>query len=473
VSDMLNQVRKTIETHSMLAKGDHLLLAVSGGPDSVALLRVIAMLADEYRLRLTTAHLNHGLRGAESQREEAFVLNLSAEMGIACIRKTVDIGALRKGKGRSLEEIGREERYRFLDETAERCGAGKIATGHHRDDQAETVLIHLLRGSGPEGLKGILPMRDNRLIRPLLDVGRAEIIDFLCREGSGYVNDSSNRNPVFLRNRIRNGLIPELTAHYNPQLIAALCHTAGIIRREDDYLQGVVRRIIDHWGINLKGEEIAVHLADLHLLHEALQGRIIKLLLENAVPSRNGIGCRHVEAVLALSHKSDNRRLSLDLPFRILVEREGDVLRIRKEEERRARGPKRIMPKSGFEYPVEIPATIHLNAIDKIIRLELIEKPNLREMKEQPQTAFMDYECMNHPLILRNIRPGDRIDLFGMGGTKKLKKYFIDRKIPNPLRTRIPLLVDSRSVIWIAGERISERVRVTGQTKKVLKAEMV
>ena len=471
--DMLNKVRKTIENHSMLVQGDHLLVAVSGGADSVSLLQILARLADEYRLRLTVAHLNHGLRGAESQREEAFVRRLSTEMGIACTCKTVDVGSLRRGKGHSLEEIGREERYRFLDEAAERCGAGKIATGHHRDDQAETVLMHLLRGSGPEGLKGILPIRAGRLIRPLLDVGRAEILEFLRREGVPYMTDSSNLSPVFLRNRIRAGLIPELTANYNPRLVAGLCHTAGIIRGEDDYLQGVVRRIIDGWEIAPNAAEAIVPVAAFCGLHEALQGRIIKLLLEAAVPSKNGIGYRHIEAVLALSSKSDGRCRSLDLPFGIRVEREGGLLRIRKEGDRRARGRERKTSQPLFEYGVEIPATIYLKEIDKTIHLELIGKPTLREMKEEPRKAFMDYERMNPPLILRSAAPGERIDLFGIGGKKKLKEYFIDRKIPRPLRKQIPLLVDSRSVIWIAGERISERVRVTEQTKRVLKAEMV
>jgi tRNA(Ile)-lysidine synthase len=470
---MLNQVRKTIENHSMLVQGDHLLVAVSGGADSVALLRILARLANEYRLRLTVAHLNHGLRGAESQREEAFVLRLSTEMGIACICKTVDIGSLRKVRGRSQEEIGREERYRFLDDAAERCGAGKIATGHHRDDQAETVLMHLLRGSGPEGLKGILPIRVGRLIRPLLDVGRTEILEFLRREGVPYMTDSSNVSPVFLRNRIRAGLIPELTANYNPRLVAGLCHTADIIRGEDDYLQGVVRRIIDAWEIAPTAAEAIVPIAALRGLHEALQGRIIKFLLEAAVTSKNGIGYRHIEAVLALSRKPDGRCRSLDLPFGILVEREGGLLRIRKEGERRARGREKKTSQLLFEYAVGIPATIHLKEIDKTIHLELIGKPTLREMKEEPRKAFMDYERMNPPLILRNAVPGERIDLFGSGGKKKLKEYFIDQKIPMPFRKQIPLLVDSQSVVWIAGERISERVRVTEQTKRVLKAEMV
>ena len=471
---MLNQIRKTIETHSMLERGDHLVVAVSGGPDSVALLRVLVLLTDEFQLRLTAAHLNHGLRKEEADRDEAFVRRLSAGMGIACICKKMDIRALQEGKGRSLEEIGREERYRFLHETAEQCGAVKIAVGHHRDDQAETVLHHLLRGSGTAGLRGILPVRDGRIIRPLLDVGRVGILEFLRREGLVYMTDSSNESPIFLRNRIRNELIPELVAHYNPQLIGGLCQTAGIIRREDDYLRGVVRQIIGRWGIAPGCEEVALPLPDFLALHEAIQGRIIKCLLEGAAPWRNGIGYRHIEAVLILARRAGGRCVSLDLPFRIRVERERDILRIRKEEERGARKKDRerkTPPR--FEYRVEVPATIHLSEIDRTIRLEWIEKPLLGEMKNRQETAFMDYECMTPPLILRNMRPGDRVEPLGTGGTKKLKDYFIDRKIAARRRGEIPLLVDAGSIVWIAGERISERVRVTGRTKKVLKAEIV
>ena len=226
----------------MLEPGDRLVVAVSGGPDSVALLRLLSLLTDEYRLGLTAAHLNHGLRKGEADEEEAFVRGLCDGMGIACIGRRIDIRALRATKRGSLEELCREERYRFLAETAEKCGAVKIAVGHHRDDQAETVLLHLLRGCGPEGLRGILPVRGGRIIRPLLEVGRSDILAFLAAEGLPYMTDSSNASPLFLRNRIRNELIPRLAADYNPRLIEGLCQTAGIIRREDDYLRGVVRQ---------------------------------------------------------------------------------------------------------------------------------------------------------------------------------------------------------------------------------------
>lgn len=343
---MLKRVRKTIADSAMLERENHILVAVSGGPDSVALLRVLVLLSFEYELRLTTAHLNHGLRGAEAQKEEAFVHSLCAGMGINCISKTVDIRTLRKGSGRSLEEVGREQRYRFLDETAQTCGAKKIATGHHRDDQAETVLINLLRGSGLEGLKGIVPVREGRIIRPLLHIGREEILEFLNREGLPYITDSSNLGLHFLRNRIRHQLIPELTARYNPAIVRGLSHTAEIIRREDDYLQTVVRQLLIRWGVVPGEADILIPLADFIDLHEALQGRVIKYLLVSTAPSGNSIGYRHVEAVLALTSLSRRRKASLDLPGLIRVEKDGNVLKIGRVNARPVRSGKRQVMRS-------------------------------------------------------------------------------------------------------------------------------
>jgi tRNA(Ile)-lysidine synthase len=467
---MLKKIRETIETHSMLEGGDHVVVAVSGGPDSVALLCVLALLTREYQLRLTTAHLNHGLRAGESDGEETFVRRLSADMGIDCISRKTDILSLPKGKGCSLEEAGREERYRFLSETAEGCGANKIAVGHHRDDQAETVLLHLLRGSGRSGLRGMLPVREGRIIRPLLEVGRDEILAFLKARGALYMTDSSNRDSRFLRNRIRNELIPSLIQQYNPRLVEGLCRTAGIIRREDDYLTGVVLGILENWGIHQGCREAALPLARFNLLHEAIQARVVKWLLEEVSGLGKGIGYRHVEAVLLLARPIGGGAATLNLPSLIRVLRDGDVLRIKKEAQN---GRKQRSVPLDFEYPVEIPGTVYLAEIDTTVRLEWVEKMSPAQMKEMPEAAFMDYDRMTPPLTLRNRRPGDRVTPLGTGGTKKLKDYFIDCRIPLSQRSRIPLLVDSRSILWIGGERVSEWSRVTDRTRRVLTAQIV
>jgi tRNA(Ile)-lysidine synthase len=472
---MLKKVRKTIEDSAMLERGEHILVAVSGGPDSVALLQALFRLSAEYQLRLIAAHLNHGIRGDEAKREQEFVSRLCAGMGITCICKAVDIHMLQVGSGKSLEEIGREERYRFLHATSEIYGARKIATGHHRDDQAETILINLIRGSGPEGLRGITPVRDGRIIRPLLHVRRAEILEFLNRERLAYVVDSSNLSPMFLRNRIRNELIPELATRYNPRIVEGLCHMAEIVSREDDYMKDTVQQVLHQWGIVPGTAETLLPIAAFQKLHEAMQRRIIKYLLEAVAPSGNGIGYRHIEAVLAISRPSLHRHTSLDLPCLVCVDREGSVLRIRRVCSRQIRRDTRIekTPSSAYSYPVEVPGMIYLSVIGRNIRFEMIDKPCLQEMKNQPGVAFMDFERISPPLILRNHRPGDRINPLGMSGMKKVKSYFIDGKIPCLPRNKIPLLVDDRSVVWIAGERISDRVKVTERTKNVLMAEMV
>jgi len=473
---MLKTVAETIEAFSMLAFGDHVLAAVSGGPDSVALLRALVILSPRYGLRLTTAHLNHGLRGEEADREEAFVRRLSDEMQIPCITRKIDVPVLKAGTGRSLEEVCREARYRFLEETARRCGAARIATGHHRDDQAETVLLNLIRGSGPEGLKGIVPVRDSMIIRPLLRVSRRGILDFLAREGLACMTDSSNASPRFLRNRIRSRLIPELSAAYNPKIVENLCRTAEIMAEEDGYLAAEVARILDGWGVAPGKKESLVPLEAFLGLHPALQGRIVKRLLESSVPSGQGIGYRHIKAVLALSRQDAGRgAASLDLPAGIRVERLEGTLRVAGGEGRaHGRGSGRAAARpEGFSYPVEVPGTVWVRELDRTVRFEFVERPADDEMRQQPQAAFIDFDRIFPPMTLRSLQPGDRMSPLGMRGTKKMQDYFVDSKTPRGLRRRIPLLVDGRSVVWIAGGRISERVRVTGETKRVLKAEMI
>lgn len=468
---MLDKVRKAIEEHSLVQPGEGVLVAVSGGPDSVALLKIFEMLRAEYNLDLTVAHLNHGIRGEDAGREEEFVRFLAEKMKIAFITKRVQLDERKKGK--SLEEAAREERYRFFYAAAEECGAVRIATGHHRDDQVETFFIHLFRGAGLDGLKGMAPVRDNVLIRPLLYVSREEIIAFLHSEGLSWMTDSSNSDQTFLRNSIRNWLVPELTKRYHPKITQNIAHAVEIIRLEDDYMNDVVHKLLASWEVNQSSENgLVLPLSALYLQHRAVQARIVKFLLEAMTPFHNGIGSRHIESVLALCHKKNSAYRTLDLPEGILVEKLAQTLIIRKQSDASVRGisRKEVVP---FEIKAEVPATIKIPGLEKKIRLEFVERFDPADIKAHSEAAYIDYDCINGPLVVRNWRHGDRMDFLGMAGTKKLKKYFIDRKIPSCVRGTIPLLVDSQSVVWIAAEKISRRVRITEKTKNVLKIELV
>ncbi len=235
-------------------------------------------------------------------------------------------------------------------------------------------------------------------------------------------------------------------------------------------------QILHDWGITPGAADVHLPISSLLGLHKAIQGRIIKCLLEAATPSGKGIGFRHIEAVLALLRPPyHDRKTSLDLPCLICVEKEEGALRISRRGHRQTRRDKRrdrILP-TGYSYSVEVPGAVYIPEIDRHIRIEFVDNPGLLTMRSTPRVAFLDYARISPPLVLRNVKPGDRIEPLGLGETKKIKSYFIDRKIPRECRRRIPLLVDSRSVLWIAGEMISDRVKVTEQTKKVLRAEMV
>lgn len=468
---MLDKVRKTIQVHSLVQPGEGVLVAVSGGPDSVALLRIFELLRTAYNLDITVAHLNHGIRGADADREEAFVRLLAEKMKVRFISKRVHLDERRKGA--SLEEAAREERYRFLYDAAEECGAVRIATGHHRDDQVETFLIHLFRGAGLDGLKGMAPVRDNVLIRPLLYVSREEIIAFLHNEGLSWMTDDSNADQTFLRNNIRNWLVPELTKRYNPRISQNIAHAAEIIRLEDDYMNDVVHKLLLSWEVDpASPNEMILPLGAFYLQHRAVQARIVKFLLEAMTPFHNGIGSRHIESALALCHNNHSEYRTLDLPAGILVEKLAQTLIIRKHPDASVRGIARneIVP---FEIKAEAPAIIIVPGMEKKIRLEFVKRFDPVDIKAHPEAAYIDYDCIRGPLVVRNWRHGDRMDFLGMAGTKKLKKYFIDKKIPSWVRGTIPLLADSQSVVWIAAEKISRRVRITEKTKNVLKIELV
>jgi len=475
---MMKKVRRTIEKYDLLHTHDRVLAAVSGGPDSVALLIILNRLsAQEYDLTLAVAHLNHGLRGSESDQEEMFVRRLCESLKIPFFSRKADIGeALRRDKG-SLEEICRRERYAFFDELRRREGMNRVALGHHLDDQAETVLMRLLRGSGPEGLTGMAPVRDRIYIRPLIEVTRKEILAFLKQEGASFVEDPSNEREICLRNRIRKSLLPALVDGYNPRLVENLGRTAEIIRQEEDYLQGIVEDIMNQWNAAGPDEMVRIPLEALRSLHEALRRRIIKTILLKASPLKNGIGYRHVRAVMKILN-GENPGAVLDMPFNVRVRREYAALCF--ERGAPASGPafpgrfKKRDEKKGeerYSYPVAVPGEVDIPEWGRTLSFRYVEKGQAAMGSDR--TAFVDPERILFPMNVRSWMPGDRIEPLGMGGKKrKVQDVFTDEKVPRRERAVFPLLVDRESVIWIPGLRLSERVRVTDRTGRVLKIEI-
>jgi len=465
---LLSKVRKTVARHRMLEGGETVVVALSGGPDSMALLKILDHLRGKLGLQLVLAHFNHGLRGEEANRDEEFVRRSAEEMKLPLECGGADIPRLLPSSKRSMEDLCRRMRYDFLYGVAGRCGARRIALGHHLQDQAETVLIHLLRGSGPRGLGGMQPMRNALLIRPLLELSRDEILRFLEDCGIGYVRDSSNLSGRFLRNRLRNSLIPEMR-RFNPKLDATLLKTAEILRNEDRYLHAIVEEQLREWGLSAQAEIFPVPLEALRPLHPALIHRILKELLERMTPEGAGISYAHVLAVAQMISRLDSCG-ETSLPHGIVATCDAGkkILILKKRDRQGSIGEEKTA--AAFEFPVDPPAVVALDGIEAVLHFSWAER---QEMDfSLANRVYMDGDRVEYPLVVRNRRPGDQFQPFGMTKHKKLKDFFIDMKFPRERRDDVPLVADRRSLLWVAPWRLSERVRVTEGTRRILMVEM-
>jgi len=469
---MLAKVRKTIDKHRMIAPGDRVLVGLSGGADSVALLSVLDRLRPALGHTLAAAHFNHRTRGAESDRDEAHARRLCETLRIDLVTGAL---ATRRPTGVSLEDFLRRERYGFLQGTAEAAGANRIALGHHRADQAETVLMNLIRGSGTAGLAGIPAVRNGGLIiRPLIDCSRRDITGYLGRKGLPCVEDRSNLDERFLRNRIRSRLMPELERHFNPSIGDTLCRLADVLREENGYMTGQAQAHLSGWThAQPPGREgrLAVPVGELRQMHTALRRRVILEIARDLAGVGSAIGFEHVQAVLDLAG-GRNPGGTLDLPGGLSVRRTYGLLEFcRAPGKSRAARSKEIRPVHIPRQEVPATGTVRLEGVGLTLRF--------REMRRAPSVStagrktYLDLDRVSGPLVLRGIEPGDRIQPLGMKGTRKLKSLLIDEKIPRDLRGRMAVLADDLSVLWVPGLRLSERVRVGEGTRRVLSAEII
>lgn len=457
-NNMIGKVKQTIEKHDLLQEGDTVVVALSGGADSCALLYVMADLAKKYRLKNIVAHFNHGLRGEESEADESFCRNLTQEYGFAFVTEKMPQSSIPKGL--SPEDYFRRERYRFLNQVAIEYQANKIALGHHLNDQAETVLLNILRGSGLDGLKGFLPARGHRYIRPLMEITRREIDEVMSQKGLASRHDSSNESSAYLRNSIRLELIPYLKEKYNPRIEQSLSRMAEIVRMDDDYLNSFVRDIKASVHIRKDTDCVSFSSQYFATLPSAIGMRLIKSLLEDLTPDRIGFSHSHIQAAadLILKQKTGKR---IFLPFGLQVRQQYDRILI---------GRTSIQNTPHYEYSLLIPGALDLKERCMILS---VRRTTVHEVDfNNPGRIYMDADRLKEPLVIRNRRSGDWFEPLGTKGKQKIKKLLIDRKVPGCMRDTLALLVDRESVIWIENMHLSERVKISPQTKHVLVMEI-
>lgn len=436
---------KTIRRFEMLRPGERVVVAVSGGADSVALLSCLHRLSGRLQISLIAAHLNHCLRGREADADERFVRKLCAQLGVELLVESAQVRERATKARQNLEEAAREERYGFLRRCARKANARRIAVGHTLDDQAETVLLRFLRGSGAEGLGAIHPVVEGLVIRPFVEIQRDEILRYLNTLKTRHREDSSNRDLRFRRNLLRHEWIPALRREFNPRLLETLAREAELARETADFLEFAAKHAGGSIRITVDGG-VALPVGELAAMHSLLRKLVLRQVLREVRGTLRSISARHIEALDRLCISGSSGK-SVELPGGcVAVRRFKRIAMLRKR------------PKEGpqFEYRLGLPGRCRIPEAGMEIIAERIDAPALSAPRSDHRqkggtgspTCVVDGHCLPHVLIVRSRRQGDR---YGGTGHRKVKKMLIDARIDLDSRSRLPVVAVSDAVVWIPG----------------------
>ncbi len=433
-------------------------VGVSGGPDSMALLHVLMRLSAELQLEITVAHLDHRLR-SESGDEAAFVERTAKDLGADPRLSAADVAADACAAGISIEEAGRRARYGFFEEVRCSVGADFIATAHHLDDQAETVLLRLLRGSSLTGLTAMSELQ-GRLLRPFARIPKSEIVDFLDSQGIPYVVDPSNLLPDTDRNYIRNRIIPQIQERF-PGYATTIGRSADLLVREDAFLEQMTDNLVSE-GVDLSPDCVVINRSILKDVHPVLVARLLRRAVYSLAGPTVRLQMPHLDAATDLVRRGAASAVC-ELPSGYELVNRYDEALIRKARHESAR--------ESFSFDVTEPGVIVCPGTGNELRFEILERAPapLRSILQHTDQAVFDARILPLPLTVRSPRPGDRIKPWGMAGSAKLKNIFIDRQIPAEVRRLVPVLVKDDEILWIAGIRRGRAAPVTESTDKVLR----
>jgi tRNA(Ile)-lysidine synthase len=459
---MFNRVYEYIQKHNMLKPGDGVVVGVSGGADSMALIHLLCRMREYIPMALYVVHIDHGIRGEAAKEDALFVETMATEWGLDFFLKETSVPKLAKEWGLSEEQAGRKVRHDFYQEVRRRVNGHRIALGHHRDDQVETILFNIIRGSGLAGLSGMEPVRDGVIIRPLLEISRREIEAYCRREGIEYRHDQTNEETIYTRNRVRHMLIPMIEEHFNPSFSSNLTRMGDILRDDEAFLRDYSRDAFDR-DATIKEDEISFSLRDLSQYPEAIRRRLLREGLLRLKKNLVDIHHIHIDGILDLVKESQVGS-TLDLPENIKVRKDYRALILYRDD------PEEDLPVSDFEYRLKVPGKTWIPQLNMSITLEKLTNSGV--LNGGNGCIYIDADRVRGELYIRNRRNGDRFRPLGMRGTKKLKDFLIDRKVPRHKRDSIPLVVDRNNIVWVAGYQMSEDYKVTQKTRRLLKMEI-
>jgi tRNA(Ile)-lysidine synthase len=452
---LITSLQACIEAYSMLLPHAKVLVAVSGGPDSMALLVGLWQLQAHYNCTLLVAHINHQLRGEEAGRDAKFVRQQAERLELPYYQTQVDVKTYQRTSRLSPQHAARQLRYASLRALQESLGATRIALGHTADDQAETLLLRLLRGTGPAGLAGIPAVR-LPFIRPLITTYRTAILSYLQTEGVLWVEDSSNTHRTYLRNRIRLDLLPVLQ-QYNPQVRQRLITLAEMLQADHALLEQQTMELLPHIVSWRSDRSVMIRCELYTTISLALQRRLLRYLFDRLLVPPTQVHFQHIDALRQFIGAVTPRK-RLGLPGGFIAEHQRDTVVLWHVSQISVRTQTFILPVPGI---VEIP-DLNLRLIAELVHIDAVS------IETNPNRGFLALEALHLPLQVRFLQPGDRFHPLGSRGRKKLSDFFIDSKIPRAERTSIVLVLSGTEIVWVVGHRIAEPVKVRPETQQIV-----
>lgn len=457
---LIRQVKKTISSNFMVNIGDVVIIALSGGPDSVVLLHVLNTLREDYKLTLYVAHVNHGIRGSAADADEAYAVEFSKKLGIQSFVLREKVEEFAKTRGISSEMAGREIRYKFFEELKHKLKADKIAIAHNANDQAETVLMRIMRGTGMDGIEGIRPVRDNIYIRPLIDVSRAEIERYCEQNILNPRIDATNLETIYSRNKVRIELIPYIQKNFNPDIINTLIRLSDTVKKDNEYLENLVEEKYKNYCEVIENKVIISKNAFSE--PDAILSRIIRKAYNMVAKDLINFEKKHIYDIIKLQSRSSGK--SIDLLQGINAYNNyghieiGYSLKENKD--------------SKWRYKLPINSRVYIEEIKSYVETEVISYKKDMIFSKSYLIRYFDYDKIKNDISIRNRENADSFIPFGMSGKKKLKDYFINEKIPKAERDNLPLICFDGNIAWVVGYRTSDIYKITEKTKNIIKIKI-
>ncbi|WP_297638654.1 tRNA lysidine(34) synthetase TilS [uncultured Clostridium sp.] len=456
---MKSKFIKYIEDNKLIEKGDNILVALSGGPDSICMLHLLCSIRDEYDLKIGAAHLNHMLRGEEANKDEEFAKEFCNKLNVDFYSERVDIEAYSKEQGVSTETGGRDVRYGLFNKVSQNDGYNKIATAHNANDQAETILMRMMRGTGLEGLCGIPIIREGKYIRPILCMERWEVEKY-CEDFELHPRiDKTNLETVYSRNKIRLEILPYMKEHFNKDVVMAINRMTNILWEDNKFINDYCKEKFKEYCVkengNIKIKE------ELFKESKAIITRVIRKALTKVSKSTYDFELKHVEEVIKLSKIGTNKRI--DLPNNIYAENVyGQIYIKKKEKEKIINNIEITIEKEKLDgYKIEF------NGYE--LNFEIVQNRKNLKIADNDLIKYFDCDKIKKYVVIRTRKNGDKITPMGMSGSKKLKDIFIDMKIPKDKREELPIIVFDDNISWVLDVKLSNIYKVTKETDNILK----